>query len=148
MRKTEVISQNFKRILPNQSTKWYLGKKVVSKSGAIIGKVSDIVLSDKGIHGLVFKHGFHSTCLDKQYIQDVSDAVILGIDPVTSLVGKLVFDADGRKLGKVTKVGRKGCSNLFVDLAVKKRFFSKELRIPKDHVAVMRKNVILNRAYD
>ena len=65
-----------------------------------------------------------------------------------ALKGKFVFDADGRNLGKISSVHRKANANNFYEISIKRKFYSKEQKIPRKEIAVMKKNVILNKSYD
>ena len=71
---------------------------------------------------------------------------MLTIDPVTLLMAKLVYDADGKKLGKVTGIVRAG-ANDFSAILVKKNIFSKPLQIPKQDIATRKTNILLNKLY-
>jgi sporulation protein YlmC with PRC-barrel domain len=83
-----------------------------------------------------------------EYLGDVSEeSIVLSIDPVTELVGKKVFDADGRNLGKVVKLNRRSAENDFESLIVKKRIYSKGIVIPKKEIDTAKKNIILNKVY-
>ena len=121
-----------------------IGKKAVTKSGAIMGKIKDVIVTDKGIQGYVIGKTF----IDKEYVKEIEDAIMLTIDPITSFIGKWVFDADGRKLGKVKQILRKGNRNNFEAITIKKKMYSKEQTIPKTEIAVMKKNIILNKSYE
>lgn len=144
----EIISQTDKNILKFESIKDYLGKKVVSKSGKTIGSVMDVLFTDKGIKGVIVYKLFTSFYVDKAFFNTVDNKAMLSIDPVPLLKGKQVFDLDGKKLGKVVKVNRKNNNNDFESLTVRKRFFSKSIRIPKSEIDVMKNNIILNKAYE
>ncbi len=119
----------------------YIGKKVFSQSGEKIGKVKDVVF-DRGVH-----RGFllnNKLFIDKEYFtKNFEDAMMLEIEPVTSILGKAVYDVDGKRIGKVKDIERKNNSNDYVALLVKKNIFSKPIVIEKKKVDVTAKNVIL-----
>ena len=148
LKKVQIISPRVKKILENQSVKHYLGKNIVSKSGDIVGKVKDVIIGNYELEGIIFDKNFLTTFVDKRFIKEISNSVMLSIDPVTSLKGKYVFDANGKKLGKIIRINRKGTSNSFTELIVKKRAYSKKIEIPKKDVLIMKKIVILNKSYE
>jgi sporulation protein YlmC with PRC-barrel domain len=87
--------------------------------------------------------------IGREFIGGVSEkAVRLSINPVTMLLGKQVFDADGKLLGKVVNVVRKGSINTFSAIDVKRRIYSRGMRIPKDEIDVSKKNIILKKIYE
>ena len=144
----EIISPNDRNILKFESMRAYLRKKVVSKSGEIVGKIADVLFAAKGIKGIVVRKRFLKFYLDHSFFNTVSDKAMLSIDPVVLLTGKTDFDADGRRLGKVKKVVRKDHTNELKALIIKKRFYSKGIEIPKSDIDVIKKNIILGKVYE
>ncbi len=127
----------------------WIGKKVISKSGDIIGKVQDFRFSKNTIEGIVVMRNISRLFIGHEFISGVSDeAVVLSIDPVTMLVGKKVFDADGKEMGKVARLVRKGSSNSFEAVIVKKNIYSKGMKFPKADVEVSKKSIILKKSYE
>jgi len=147
MKKTEIISTNLDNLENQRYGKSYLGKKVYSKEGRLVGIVRDILIDKNSLSGL-FIIGKRKLFVDKEYIASESEkAIMLTIEPVLSIVGKKVFDSDGRKIGVVMSIDRKSKSNSFVSLMVKAHIFSKPFTIPKEDIEVCKENIILNRAY-
>jgi len=146
----EMISPKDSSILKFESVRKYFKKKVVSKSGEPIGKVKDVLFTDKeGVKGIVISRKlFKKFYLDRSYFSEVQDKIMLSINPVILQVGKLVFDADGKKLGKVVRVERKDKTNNFHALAIKKKIYSKAKEVPKSEIDVMKKNIILKKVYE
>ncbi len=144
----EIISQTDKNILKFESINDYLGKKVVTKSGKTVGSIVDVLFTDRGIRGIIVYKLFTSFYIDKIFFNTVGNKAMLSIDPVLLLKKKQVFDVDGKRLGKVVKVNRKSNNNDFESLTVKKNIFSKSIKIPKSEIDVMKKNIILNTAYE
>ena len=64
------------------------------------------------------------------------------------MIGKQVFDADGKKLGRVKSVQRKGNANDFESVVVKRHFFSRGIAVPKSDIDVSKKNIILKVIYE
>jgi len=147
--KIEIVSPKESNILKFESMKDYIGKNVVSKSGEHIGSILDVLFIDKGVQGIIVSKGFFSRYyVDRAYFHTVSDKAMLSINPVILLVKKVVFDADGKRLGKVIRVKRKGKTNELEAIVVKKRFYSKAREISKADIDVMKKNIILNKMYE
>ena len=124
-----------------------IGKKVIAENGEIVGRVKDVAFSMNKIIGLFVKAmGIDRVLIDITYVDQFdADAVTLKINPVTSLVGKLVFDKDGKKIGKVIQIIRKTNINEFSEAIVKKGAFSRIQRISKSDMAVIDKNIILKK---
>ena len=119
----------------------YLGKKVFSLSGEKVGTVKDVVF-DKGSHkGFLLTNNLF---IDKEYFnKDFDQAMMLQIEPVTNIIGKLVYDVEGKKIGKVKDIERTNNGNDYKALLVKKNIFSKPIVIAKKNVKIAKKNVIL-----
>ncbi|MBW2996550.1 hypothetical protein KY332_04605 [Candidatus Woesearchaeota archaeon] len=143
MKKIEVFSPRKQDINKLGSIKSFLSRKIVSKSGEAIGKAKDVLFDSKGIRGVKGK-GFY---VDKSYFKTSEDKIMLSIDPVILLLGKDVFDADGKKIGKVVKVARTGNTNNFKSIFVKRKFYSRKKEISKADISVSKKNIILNKKY-
>jgi len=117
-----------------------VGKKVISASGQVVGTVKDIAYDMNRVIGLMVG----DVLIGKEYIDTMNaDSVILKVNPVTSLIGKLVFDKDGKKLGKVIKTNRATTANDFTDVMVKKNTFTRAVKITKAEMEVVGKNIIL-----
>ncbi|RMF07263.1 hypothetical protein D6764_00225 [Candidatus Woesearchaeota archaeon] len=124
----------------------YLRKVVLSKSGEKVGIVRDIVFHGHVFVGLLIGKNLF---IDSKFVHSVADdAVMLSIEPVTLLRGKIVFDADGRQIGKVKDVVRRHTGNDYESILVKKGIFRKPIAIPKSHVKTAGKNIILNTSYE
>jgi sporulation protein YlmC with PRC-barrel domain len=148
-KKLEAISTKGKDPLKMESFRSYIGKEVISKSGERIGKVHDLRFSGNSVTGIVVRRRLSRLFIDKEFIAGGSGGTImLSIDPVTMMLGKQVFDADGKKMGKVSKVLRKGSSNTLTAVMVKKRMYSRGIKIPKEDIDVSKKNLILKKVYE
>lgn len=142
------ISPTKKDISKMERFRAYLGKKVISKSGDRVGKVYDIAFSKGSMEGIIVWRGLSRYFIDRRFISAVSDSTImLSINPVFTLVGKQVFDSDGKKLGKVVDLARKGSGNNFEALLVRRNIYSKQVKVPKSDIRVSKKNIILSKAY-
>ncbi|MBW2966208.1 PRC-barrel domain-containing protein [Candidatus Woesearchaeota archaeon] len=144
----EIISNVDRNILKFESIRDYIGKRIVSKSGKTIGTIRDVLFTEKGIRGFIVHRFFTRFYVDRSFFNTVGNKAMLSINPVILLTGKVVFDADGKRLGKVVNVNRKNNSNDFESITVKKRFFLKGIDIPKSEIDVMKNNIILNKTYE
>jgi len=126
----------------------YIGKKVISKSGGTVGRVFDIAFREKSVEGIIVMKRISKLFIAREYVASMtSDAIMLSIDPSTMLVGRQVFDADGKKLGKVAKVLRKGMTNEIDAVIVRKNLYSKPLKISKQDIEACKKNILLKKMY-
>ena len=146
-KKIDIISPKISNLNDRGKFSLYQGKKVFSKSGEYIGRVNDIILDDSSIIGVLVE-GKHTLFIDKQYIRsDFEDNIILSIDPVTLAIGKIVFDLEGRKLGKVIKLKRQTTANKLVSIIVRKNFYSRSFSIPAEDISFVKRNIILNKEH-
>ncbi len=132
------------------SLKKLVGKKIISKSGRIVGTVQDIIIKNYSIIGIITTRSFASPLfIDKIYFDSFKeDAIILKIDPVTCIVGLNVFDKNGRKLGKVTNIIRETNNNEFSEFFVNQGPLKKELNFKHMDIETISQNVILNIEFD
>lgn len=148
IKKIRTILATKKDISKMEGFRSYIGKAVISKSGDSVGKIYDIAFSKSTMEGVVVVRKLSKFFIDKKFLNAVSDkTVMLSINPVVMLLGKQVFDADGKKLGKVAGLARKGSTNNFDALIVKKNLYSKQFKVPKADIKVSKKNIILNKVY-
>lgn len=148
MTKIKIISNRKKDISGMLTSKSYIGKKVMSKSGEKVGVISNVMLAGSNIEGIIVNSGLSRLFIGWEFVSSVSkDAVMLLINPATMLSGKYVFDADGKKLGKVVKVLRKGNTNTIEEIMVKKKVYSKAIKIPNQDIDTAKKNIILKKIY-
>jgi len=119
-----------------------VGKKVIATNGQIVGRVTDIAYSMSRVLGIYVG----DTLIGRDYIYKLStESIILKINPVTKLKGKVVFDKDGKKVGRVAEVHRTGTANDFTHVVVKIPF-AKAIKIAKADIDVIGRNIILNKA--
>lgn len=143
----EIISKKVKTLEKANRFARYMNSKVYSKSGEYIGKVYDVVFDKVRILGVLVA-GKKRIFIDKQFIGKISeDAIVLNIEPVTSMIGKQVYDAEGKKIGTVSGLQRKSNANTFSDILVKRAIYRRAFSIDKKEIGVAKKNIILKRAY-
>lgn len=147
MLRPAVITAGKKNIHEMETIRSYIGRRVISKSGDYAGKVFDIAVDRGRVAAFLVRRGISMAWIGSEFVADSSrKSVMLSIDPATMLRGKVVFDSDGRRVGKVKMVVRKGLTNSIESIAVKRKFYSRAVRFKKSDIEVMKKNVILNRA--
>lgn len=142
-----LISKRLSTLDKTRSVHDYLGKKVFSTSGDRVGRVVDVVLYDDGYAGIIVR-GRRLLYIDKDYCEpETVDSIILRIDPITMLKGKIVFDSEGKRLGRVVGFERTGVRNTCDVIVVRKNLFRKPMTIPYSAIETSKKNIILNKAY-
>ena len=128
-----------------------LGKKVLSKSGHVIGRIHQIRINQKnfGIEGITVKRGFsRKIYIGYGYIYSISDkAVILNIELSLLLKSKVVVDYHGKILGKVKEIIRKGDKN-DIDKIIVQKFLRKDMEVPIHSIKTISKSIILKESYN
>lgn len=142
------IIANKKSFLDGYKISEIIGREVIAKNAEVVGKIIDIVFLNHELMGVLVKRGFSKYYVDKMYFAEYTpDAILLNVDPVLLLRGKIVFDNRGKKLGRVKEVLRDSDLNDFSSLLIKGGMFSKSFQVPKKDVEIQQRNVILNRSY-
>ncbi len=146
-KKIKILSREVKNLKNIEKASSYIGKSVYSKSGTLIGRVYDVALKNdimQGIFVLSKLNKLNRLFIGKEFFRSESKkGIVLKIEPVTSLIGKKVYDAEGRKIGKVIELKRKSNSNNYTDIIVKKSLIGKPIIIPKKHIDLAKKSIIL-----
>lgn len=146
--KPEIISKNLKTLEDTSKAKLEIGKTVYSKSGEYVGKVYDLIFKEHVILGFMIS-GKKDMFIGREYIANESkESVVLNIEPVINLIGKQVFDATGKRIGTVSRIGRKSNANTYNEIFVKKAFYRFAFPISKDKISVAKKNIILKNSYE
>lgn len=129
-------------------SKELIGLRVLSKSGQVVGKVSELDLERNTLKMLgIVVSGKVKMYFGRNYFRKISaDSVILNIDPSIFLLGKKVFTYDGQLLGRVKEVRRKGHSNDVREIVVKS-FLKRRLTIHPAQIYSTANNIILSRNY-
>jgi len=127
-----------------------LGKDVIDAEGGFIGVAEKIFIDPKLMNfiGISVDKGLIKSGLTigKSYIDKVTDhAIFLKIRVVYDIKGMLVFDKNGKRVGKVSSIDLYGNKNKIKRLYVKSRsFFKEKILIPEDYIENIGDNVILN----
>jgi len=123
-----------------------VGKKVMAANGQVVGKVTDIAYDMNRVLGIHVSSLGSKLLIGKEYIGKMhTDSIILKVNPVTTLTGKIVFDKDGKKIGKVSKFNRLNTANDFTDILVRSYPLAKPKKILKQEIEVIGKTIILNK---
>jgi sporulation protein YlmC with PRC-barrel domain len=128
-----------------------LGKRVIAKSGLVVGKVSQIRLdgNQRELQGvLVRRMPWQSKLyISTDYIHRLTPkAIILDIDPLVVLRGRSVVSKDGKKYGRVSNIKREEDTNKLVSLVVRRRLFFKR-EIPASELKSIGSAIILQGVY-
>jgi len=104
-----------------------LNIRVISKSGQVIGKVSQIRIhpTKMFLEGIIISRGIFKKpiYIGVSYIRRLShESFILKVDPFVLLKGKKVLDSHGRNVGRVKDVVRKEHSNDLKEILVGSSF--------------------------
>lgn len=128
-----------------------LGKRVLSKSGLVVGHVSELSLDVEKmkLEGIVVKGSYkRSLYIGRSYIEKLTaQAIMLKIDPSVLLIGKRVISYEGKVLGRVLHVARKADTNE-IDQLVVHSFLKRDSVLPAHALGVIGKSVILEKSYD
>ncbi|MGM5481981.1 MAG: PRC-barrel domain-containing protein [Nanobdellota archaeon] len=136
-------------LIDHHKLKDVLGKKVLTHNGLVIGRVKDAGFTRKRVLGFYISSIFKKYFVSMDYVDAFSgESLMLKIDPVTNLKGKIVFDTDGKRLGKVTEIKRPSFENEITEILVKKNIFTKPFSLKASDLEVVDKNIIMNKRID
>lgn len=130
----------------------YIGARVISKNGEIVGKIKGIRVSS----GKMSVEGFVVSCgglrrdlyIGRSYVERFSDeSFILNIDLSILLNGKVVVTSDGKKVGQVYRVVRKENTNE-IDRLIVRSFLIMRFSIVPDNIKYIGDSIILKPNYE
>jgi len=129
-----------------------LGKDVIDFDGTIVGVVEKVLIDPKSLDfvGISIDKGFlkKGLTIGRSYIDEIKEhAVFLKIRVSYEFKGKIVFDSEGRVVGRVSSLELYDNMNGIVSLVVRKGnliFQGKEILIPAKYVKNIGENVMLN----
>jgi sporulation protein YlmC with PRC-barrel domain len=129
-----------------------LGKRVISKNGQLVGRVSRIQVSDDGlsVEGAVVSRGLFRKKLfiGKGYIDRLTeDSLVLKIDPFLLFKGVKVVSSEGEVLGKVIDFVRINNTN-DLDSVMVKGFMRGTFSIPLASLKSVGYSIILKPNYE
>ena len=138
LKKIEIISDQFKNDNELELLNSYIGKQVYSKSGETHNdKIKGIIVGGK-------KDFF----IDKEKFKlNKHEVIILKLDPIFALIGKKVYDSEGKELGTVQDLKRNNLKNEFVSMNISKNLLKKNIDVKKTEIESCGESIILNKAY-
>ena len=128
-----------------------LGKRVLAKSGAVLGRVKAVHFDKKKycVEGIVVRKFFKEdkyVCIT--YINMITPkAVILSIEPATLFEGCRVVSHDGKKVGTAKKVHRVGETNRVASITVGRGWF-RTMKVRYADVEHLGTSIILSKTYE
>lgn len=128
-----------------------LHRRVFSKSGAVVGRVSQVRIDPEKlkVEGILIKGSYKKPIyMGRSYIDKVSsEAITLSIDPSILLLGKRVITYEGQILGKVREVSRQQETNEINEIIVGS-LLKRPIVLPAASIEVMGKSIILHKRYN
>jgi sporulation protein YlmC with PRC-barrel domain len=147
----EHIISNNKPFEQTLSLKNIVGLKVISKSGTVIGAVSEVMVERKTlkVEGFLVRRGIKRPLyIGSSYIRTISsESVILSINPSVLMKGMKVISFEGEALGKVREVVRKDNRNEFREIIVSS-LLKRKFSVPSGKIHFVGKVVMLKKGYD
>jgi len=126
------------------------GKRVLSEGGSIVGYVSEIRINPKGfeLEGIVVERRFeYPIYIGKSYFSTLSNySVILNTELSILIKGRKVLTINGKKLGRVTQVNRKGTTNEIESIIVSSLF--RKYQIPISEIKQMGDSILIKCSYN
>ncbi|GEM_PF-2201647 len=152
MKEIDIIVKNELLLDKTVNLKKLIGKEVLSKGGKMIGKITEIRTNPKNLNleGIVVRGNIHKNLMyiGKSYFSRLSDeAIILNIEVSVLVKDRQVITWDGKVLGKVKEVVRKGMRNDLSGVYVKS-FFSRKFFIPVSAIDYFNASVVLKPKYN
>ncbi len=129
-----------------------LGKDVIDFDSTLIGVVEKVLIDPKTLDfvGISIDKGFlkKGLTVGRNYIEEIKEhAVFLKIRVSYEVKGKIVFDSEGKSIGRVSSLELYENMNKIVSLVVKKDnlfFPGKEIKIPARYIKNIGDNVMLS----
>lgn len=151
MKKYHEIITKEKHVEETINAKKLQGARVLSHTGKLVGKVSQIRIdaSKKEIEGVIVTRGMFKRPLyiGREYIKQISpQSFILQIYPSVLLVGRKVLTAEGEKIGRVKKVVRDNHANTIKEIQVNS-LMRKNFIIHMSDIKLLGESIILKAHY-
>ncbi|MEK6909230.1 MAG: PRC-barrel domain-containing protein [Nanoarchaeota archaeon] len=130
-----------------------LGKEVIDFDGTFIGVIEKVLIDPNELEfvGISVDKGFlrKGLTVGRNYINKITEhAVFLKIRVSYEVKGKVVFDKDGRIIGRVSSIELYENKNQIVSLIVRPNIlsflFKEEITIPSNCIREIGENVMLN----
>lgn len=126
-----------------------IGKRVLSEGGAIVGTIAEIRLDKEGfeLEGIIVSTRVGLIYVGKSYFSKISDySVILNTELSVLIKGRNVLTIDGKILGKVKEVNRKGKTNEIESIIVSSWW--KKYLIEVSEIKQIASSVLIKAKYD
>ena len=127
-----------------------IGKHVLSKGGEVIGRISELRFHPDNfeLEGVVVGRGFDKPIyIGVSYFDHISESsVILNTELSILMSGKRVVTIDGKVIGRVRKINRKGTTNELESIEISRLW--KKYLIPQSEIKQVADSVILKLKYD
>ncbi len=135
-----------------RDAKGLLSKRVLSKSGSIVGKVREVRLDSqhRELRGVLVSRGLFrpSVYISAEYISRLTpQAVILSIEPAMLFRRRAVISSDGKKFGRVKEVLRERETNNITGFLVRRNVFW-TYEVPGSEVRKANKAIMLKKSYE
>jgi len=129
-----------------------IGKAVLSKGGRIIGRVAEVRINPQNLEleGILIKRDIFRKPLyiGKSYFAHLShDALILNMEVSLLIKGRSVITSDGKVIGRVKEITRKGETNNLQEIIVRS-LFSRRFVIPASAIKYIGRSIILRAKYN
>lgn len=128
-----------------------LGKRVISKSGTVVGHVAELRLhpTDLNLEGVLVSRGFgKKVYFGRNYINRASQkGLFLTIDPTILLIGRRVLQSTGKSIGTVKSITRKANSNELNSITIG-AFLKKDMTVPAEAITIAHEAIMLDSKYD
>ena len=130
-----------------------LGKKVLTKDGANLGKVRSIRIDPKKltIEGIEVDTGLFKVdkYIGKNYIKTMTDqGAILKINPVEDIVGHQVFDSTGKSIGEIKSIKKSKKTNKLLSITLYSDIYKDNITVDGHYIESCGDSCILKESID
>jgi sporulation protein YlmC with PRC-barrel domain len=130
-----------------------LGKKVLTKDGANIGKVRSIRIDPLklSIEGIEVDTGLFKVdkYIGKNYIKTMTNqGAILKINPVEDIVGHQVFDSTGKSVGEIKSIKKSKKTNKLLSITLFSDIYKDNITVDGHYIESCGDSCILKESID
>lgn len=123
-------------------------RPIVSRTGHPAGRIIDIELRGAELRSFLLFYRFRLIRLPANMVANLNDlqkksALLLKDEPYYTLLGRIVYDAEGKRLGRVKHLYQIDHTNEFESFLVKKGIFSRTRLIEREKIQVSKKGILL-----
>jgi sporulation protein YlmC with PRC-barrel domain len=129
-----------------------LGKNVISRDGKRLGTIQSVHIHPTSlmVEGIRVRRGLLRTddYIGRDYIQSLTHSgAVLKIVPVKDVMGLVVYDANGRRIGKVKSITRSKKTNFIVSITVERGFMKEDAQFSGKDIREVGKGIILRAPF-